>query len=400
MKYVFLDCSSGISGDMILGSLLDLGVSPSFFKEKMATLTLPVEIEIKDTKRASLKGIKVDVLVREKTNETRKWSDIEMVIEKSQFSSSVKKNALNIFRNLFEAESRVHDCDFHKVHLHEAGADDALIDIIGCCFLSEVLKIHEFYASPLNLGSGWVKSAHGILPVPAPAVGELLKNIPVYSAWAEEELVTPTGAAIVSTLVKEFIPFPQITYEKIGYGAGSRNFPEFPNILRSFYGECRQFEVYKRIYLIETNIDDSSPQILASLFDKILKMGALDVFLTPVLMKKNRLATKLTILTEIDKMDNLIETIFKETSSTGIRYFPVERRVLERTTKNVRVLGEEIRVKIAFLGGKEVNIQPEFNDCLNLAKKKNIPLKKIFDLTMNEFYKKQDEYVKNTTKNK
>ncbi|TET72764.1 MAG: LarC family nickel insertion protein, partial [Candidatus Aminicenantes bacterium] len=250
MKYIYFDGSSGMSGDMILGALLDLGVSSSLFKNKMAELELPVEIQIKETKRSSLRGLKVDVKVKSKEISPRKWHDIETLIAKSPFSDSVKKNALAIFKRLFEAESHVHAKKFHQAHLHEAGADDAIIDIVGCCFLTEVLKIKEFYASPLNLGQGWVKTSHGILSVPPPAVAELLKNIPVYSAWVKEELVTPTGAAIVSTLVNKFIPLPEICYEKIGCGAGSRNFPDFPNILRIFYGNLNDFKADKKIYLI------------------------------------------------------------------------------------------------------------------------------------------------------
>lgn len=387
MNYVYFDAPAGLSGDMILGALLDLGVSPDVFKKKMAELDLPVEIRIKETKRASLRGIKVDIAVKRKKSRARKWRDIESFIKKSPFSSSVKKNALAIFKRLFEAEAKVHGHSFKEAHLHEAGADDAIIDIVGCCFLAEKLKINEFYSSPLNVGEGWVKISHGILPVPPPAVAELLKNIPVYSAWVKKELVTPTGAAIVSALVKKFIPFPEISYKRIGCGAGSRNFPRFPNILRVFYGSKKAFREEKRIYTIEANIDDANPQVLGAFFDTASKLGALDVSLTPVMMKKNRLATKLTVLTEIDKIDKLIEAIFRETSTIGVRYFPVERRVLERKSIEVNVLGEKIAIKLAYLGDREVNIQPEFADCLKLARKKNLPVKKVVQLALEEFSK-------------
>jgi len=387
MNYVYFDAPAGLSGDMILGALLDLGVSPDVFKKKMAELDLPVEIRIKEAKRASLRGIKVDIAVKRKKSRARKWRDIESFIKKSPFSSSVKKNALAIFKRLFEAEAKVHGHSFKEAHLHEAGADDAIIDIVGCCFLAEKLKINEFYSSPLNVGEGWVKISHGILPVPPPAVAELLKNIPVYSAWVKKELVTPTGAAIVSTLVKKFIPFPEISYKRIGCGAGSRNFPRFPNILRVFYGSKKAFREEKRIYTIEANIDDANPQVLGAFFDTASKLGALDVSLTPVMMKKNRLATKLTVLTEIDKVDKLIEAIFRETSTIGVRYFPVERRVLERKSIEVNVLGEKIAIKLAYLGDREVNIQPEFADCLKLARKKNLPVKKVVQLALEEFSK-------------
>jgi uncharacterized protein (TIGR00299 family) protein len=389
MKYIYFDASAGLSGDMILGALLDLGVAPSLFKDKMAGLKLPVEIQIQETKRASLRGLKVNVHIKRKRPLERKWSDIEAIIEKSPFPDSLKKNALTIFKNLFQAEARVHGRKFPETHLHEAGADDALIDILGTCFLAEALDIGEFYSSPLNLGEGWVKTAHGVLPVPPPAVSELLKNIPVYSAHAKGELVTPTGAAIVSTLVKKFIPFPELSYEKIGYGAGSRDFPGFPNILRAFYGEKTHFKPEKKVYLIETTIDDSNPQILASFIDTALELGALDAYLAPIVMKKNRLASKLTLLAEIDKIDTLITAIFRETTSIGIRYFPAERRVLEREIKKIKVLGEDIRIKVSYLEGREVNFQPEFADCLKIARKKKLPLKKIIQLALKEFMEKK-----------
>jgi uncharacterized protein (TIGR00299 family) protein len=391
MKYIYFDASAGLSGDMILGALLDLGVSSSLFKEKIAELKLPVEIQLKETKRASLRGLKVDVLVKAKKTVERKRSDIENIIMRSRFSSSVKKNASAIFKKLFEAEARVHGYSINEAHLHEAGADDAIVDIVGCCFLVERLEISEFYCSPLNLGQGWVKSSHGHLPVPAPAVAELLKGIPVYSAWIKKELVTPTGAAIISTLVKKFIPLPELSYEKIGYGAGTRNFPNLSNILRVFYGNKKEFNAEKKVYIIEANIDDSSPQVLAAFSETALKSGALDVFLTPVLMKKGRLATKLTVLAEIDKIDSLISAIFKETSSIGVRYFPVERRVLERKMKKVGILGEEVAIKISYHEGKEVNIRPEFSDCVRLAKKSDLSVKEIMQLVLKEFYKKREK---------
>jgi hypothetical protein len=389
MKYIYFDASAGLSGDMILGALLDLGFAPSLFQEKMAGLKLPIEIQIEETKRASLRGLKVNVRIKRKKPMERKWSDIEAVIEKSPFSDSIKKNALTIFKNLFQAEAKVHGRKFLETHLHEAGADDALIDVLGTCFLAEALDIGEFYSSPLNLGEGWIKTSHGVLPVPPPAVSELLKNIPIYSAHAKEELVTPTGAAIVSTLVKKFIPFPELSYEKIGYGAGSRDFPGFPNILRAFYGEKTHFKAEKKVYLIEATIDDSNPQILASFIDTALDLGALDAYLAPVVMKKNRLASKLTLLAEIDKIDTLITAIFRETTSIGVRYFPVERRVLEREIKKIKVLGENVGIKVSYLEGKEVNFQPEFADCLKIAKKKKLPLKEVTRLALKEFMEKK-----------
>ncbi len=385
MKYVYFDASSGVSGDMILGALLDIGPAPSAFQKKMVELNLPVEITVKGVKRASFRGLKVDVCVKTKKKITRKWLDIQKIIEKSPISVDGKKQAKSIFKRLFEAEAFVHGRKFAETHLHEAGADDAIIDIIGSCWLAGELGIRKFYASPLNLGRGSVKTSHGILPVPPPAVGELLKNIPVYSAHVDRELVTPTGAAILSTLASKFLYFPELCYQKIGYGAGTENFPNFPNILRIFYGNAEEIKTDNKIYMIETNIDDESPQILGHFLDIALKMGALDVFFTPILMKKNRPATKLTVLAELGKIDALIRAVFQETSTIGVRYYPVHRRVLERKIQMVRVLGTEIAVKVARLGKNEINIQPEFSACQKAAKKANRPLREIMQLALREF---------------
>lgn len=396
MKFLYFDAYSGLSGDMILGALLDLGVSHTRFKEKMSELDLPVDIRIKDTKRSSLRGLKVDVLVQKRTKKvTRKWKDIENIITQSSFSASVKNNSLSIFKHLFKAESKVHGTKFSQAHLHEAGADDALIDIVGCCFLLETLKIDTVYSAPLNVGRGWVKAKHGRLPVPPPAVAEILKRIPIYSNWIQEELVTPTGAAIIATLAKQFFPFPEMIYEKIGYGAGSKDFDEIPNILRVFMGQKAQFKPKKRVSVIEANIDDSTPQVLASFLDLAFKLGALDVYMTPIVMKKNRLATKLSIMTEEDKIDVLINSIFRETSSIGVRHFPVERRILERSLSKVKVLGEDIIIKTASLEGEEVNAWPEHDDCLKVAKKKKLPLKKIQEMALVEYNRKLSKKRRN-----
>jgi uncharacterized protein (TIGR00299 family) protein len=389
MKYAYLDGSSGLSGDMILGALLDLGVEPSLFKEKMASLRLPVEIKARRVRRGAFEALKVDVRIRTDKQVERTLADVERVIARSRLPGAVRDRAAAIFRKLFEAEAKVHGRRLREAHLHEVGADDALIDIVGCAFLAEELGIGEFYASPLNVGSGWVKTSHGILPVPPPAVAELLKGIPVYSAWVESELVTPTGAAIAAALVKSFTKLPELVYEKIGYGAGSRDFPEMPNILRVYYGEQGLFQETKRVFIIEATLDDASPQLLAHFLERALDEGALDATLSPVVMKKNRLGTKLTLLAPIDKMDGLIGAVFRDTTSIGVRYFPVERRVLERRFERVRVDGQPVAIKIGSLGGKEVNAQPEYEDCIRVSRKTGRPLKEIVRLAVCEYSRKR-----------
>ena len=385
MKYVYFDASSGLSGDMILGALLDLGVDPNLFVKAMGRLRLPVRIEVRETRRSNLRGLKVDVVVERRRPVERTLADVEKIIDGSPFPAGVKAGGQKVFRRLFEAEARVHGRPLRSVHLHEAGADDALVDVLGVCWLAEALDIGDFFCSPLNVGAGSVKTSHGILPVPPPAVAELLKGIPVYSAGPEEELVTPTGAAIVATLVREFVRFPEITFGRVGSGAGSRELPGLPNILRAFYGDAASFDAGKKVHVIETTIDDATPQLLARFIDRALELGALDAFLTPVVMKKGRLATKLTLLAGADRMEELIEAVFRETSSIGVRFHPVERRVLAREFRKVRVRGEEIAVKVSRLDGEAVTIQPEYEDCLRVSAKTRLPLKEIARLAVKAF---------------
>jgi len=389
MKYVYLDASSGVSGDMTLGALIDLGVEPALFKERMAGLRLPVEIAVRRVRRGGFAAVKVDVEIHGHEAIERTFGDIERIVLKSRFAPSVKDRALAVFKRLFVAEAKVHGRRFKEAHLHEAGADDALVDVVGTAFLLDELGIADVYCSPLNVGSGWVKTSHGRLAVPPPAVAELLKNAPVYAAWVESELVTPTGAAIVAALAKRFAKLPELVYEKIGRGAGSKEFPEIPNILRAYYGEAQAFDEAKRVFVVEATVDDASPQLLAHFLERAFEEGALDATLSPVVMKKNRLGTKLTLLAASERMDALIEAVFTETTSIGVRYYPVGRRVLEREFRTVRVGGEKIGVKVAALGGRTVNVQPEYEDLVKAARKTRRPLKEIAHLAVSAYRRKR-----------
>jgi pyridinium-3,5-bisthiocarboxylic acid mononucleotide nickel chelatase len=388
MKYAYFDASSGLSGDMILGALLDLGASRPKFKKMIADLGLPVRLKIHDVERSHLRGLKVDVDIVRPTAHARHWADIERFVKRAPLVPAVKARGLAVFRSLFEAEAKVHGEPFDHVHLHEAGADDALVDVLGCAWLVEELGIGEIYCSPLNVGSGWVKTSHGVLPVPPPAVAELLKDAPVYSANAEAELVTPTGAAIIKTLAAKFLRLPELTYGRIGYGAGGRDLPGLPNILRVFYGERDAFSPARRVYLVEATIDDASPQVLGAFLDRALELGALDVSLAPLVMKKNRLATKVTLVAEMARLDRLITAVFEETSSIGVRYYPVERRALERSIETVKVAGRPVRIKTASLGGRRLNAQPEYDDALSVARKEGLPLKDVLARASAAFLKK------------
>lgn len=388
MKYVYLDASSGVSGDMCLGALIDLGVDAALFEEKMAGLRLPVEIAVRRVRRGGFAALKVDVGIKRHDHHERTFADVERIILKSRFAPAVKDRALAVFKRLFEAEAKVHGRRFKEAHLHEAGADDALVDIVGTAFLLEELGVGAVYCSPLNVGSGWVQTSHGRLAVPPPAVAELLKKAPVYAAWVESELVTPTGAAIVSALAKTFATLPELVYDRVGRGAGSKEFPEIPNILRVYYGEAARFDAAKSVFVVEAVIDDASPQLLAHFLERAIEEGALDATLSPVVMKKNRLGTKLTLLVESARLEALTEAVFRETTSIGVRFYPVGRRVLDRSFESVKVEGQAIGVKLAKRDGRTLNVQPEYEDLVKAARKTGTPLKEIAHRAVCEYRKK------------
>ncbi len=377
MKYVYFDASSGLSGDMILGALLDLGADRDGFAKAVARLRLPVSVAVREVRRGGLRALKAEVAVERRTPVERTFADIAALIGRARLKESVKTRALEIFRILFRAEARVHGRPFRATHLHEAGADDALVDIVGASWLLDDLDIGPVYCSPLNVGSGWIETSHGRLPVPPPAVAELLRGRPVYAAGPATELVTPTGAAVVSALARACPRLPELVYDRVGGGAGDKEFPELPNILRAFSGDAAAFDAGRRVHVIEATVDDASPQLLAHFLDVALAAGALDAALSPVVMKKNRLGTKLTLLAEADKIEALVEAVFRETTSIGVRSYPVERRVCARAFRTVRVAGAPVRVKVASSGGRTVNVQPEYEDCLRLSRKTGRPLKEI-----------------------
>ncbi|MCI4445100.1 MAG: nickel pincer cofactor biosynthesis protein LarC [Candidatus Aminicenantes bacterium] len=383
MKYIYFDCSSGASGDMILASLLSLGVSADEFKKFFKTLKLKSDIEICSGKNRGFTGLRVTVKVPPSSVE-RTYSEIENIISSRPLSPIVKEKSLAVFRRLFQAESLVHGTSFNRTHLHEAGADDALVDIIGSCWLLQKLEVQSIYYSPVNLGSGYVQTEHGLLPVPAPAVAELMRGIPVYSTEEPTELLTPTGAALLTTLGQCLPTRPQLVFEKIGYGLGHKELKYHPNILRAFYGEVEELNPLQEITIIEATIDDCSPQLLGNFLNQALEKGALEAYLTPVIMKKNRPGTKLTVMVEPDKIDGVVEDIFRETTTIGVRIFPVKRKVLRRDFQVVQVGGQKIRVKLSYLGKEIINYQPEFEDCLKAAKKLGLPLKKVINLTLKE----------------
>jgi uncharacterized protein (TIGR00299 family) protein len=380
MRIAYFDCFSGISGDMCLGALVDAGVSIKELKKELEKISVRgYRLSARNVMRTNFKATKVDVsqpsTISPRSSDIRRWKDIEKIIQKSSLSNNIKQRGLNIFKRIFESEAKVHGEPFHKVHLHEVGSVDTIIDVLGTIIGLNILSIEEIYASPINVGRGFIKTNAEVLPVPAPATAEILKKVPVYSKNILSELTTPTGAAIIKELSSGFGDMPLMNIERIGVGAGTRNFKESPNVLRIFYGN--KITVKKgeeKITVIETNIDDMNPQIYEYIMEKLLKSGALDVYLTQVIMKKGRPGVELTVLSNEGQKEDLIEIILRETSTIGLRFYEAERRVLHRDIKTVDTKFGKVRVKISRLKDNVLKKMPEYEDCKKIAKRLNIPL--------------------------
>lgn len=382
MRIGYFDCFSGISGDMILGAIVDAGLPLTSLKRELSKLNLK-GYSLKETKvkKAGISATKVDVIINSKfkVQSSKKWKDIERIVKASSFSSEIKGKGLKIMRRLFEAEGKVHGESPEKVHLHELGAMDCIVDVFGAVIGIEMLGLKKVYSSPLNLGGGSVKTEHGIFSVPAPATAELLKNTPVYSTGIPYELTTPTGAAIITAITDCFMPLPPFKPERIGYGAGSFDLKGQPNILRFFIGkEVKDYEK-DEVVVIETNIDDMNPQIYEYLIERIFEKGALDVYITQVIMKKGRPANLLTVLAERRWMDEIIDIIFKETTTFGVRFHIASRYKLSKEVKKIKTKYGSIRVKIGRMDDDTITVTPEYEDCKASARNKAFSLRTVMD---------------------
>jgi len=376
MTMAYLDCFSGISGNMLLGALLDAGGESETLKEDLESLKISGwELKSNTVRRGGLKGTLAEVEVKD-PQPKRNLSDILSIICESKLPAPVQKKAGKVFRLLAEAESKVHGEPVSKIHFHEVGAVDAIIDIVGAAALLHRLGVEKVYCSPLPMGRGWVESAHGPLPLPAPATAKLLHNIPTYGAEATEELVTPTGAALAVGLAEDFGPQPAMTITATGFGAGSREFSR-PNLLRVFLGEAT--DTCDQVLLLETNIDDLNPQLYENLMDRLLGAGALEVYLTPVIMKKSRPGVVVTTLGPKGLQEKLLQILFAETTTLGVRITQVERRCLEREFKKVTITWGEVTIKVARLEGKIVSAAPEYEDCRKLAEEHKIDLRMVYE---------------------
>jgi uncharacterized protein (TIGR00299 family) protein len=380
MRTAYFDCFSGISGDMTLGALVDAGVSIDVLRAELAKLGLPgYEIKAEKVKRCGIAATKVHVIIDHKDQHARHLVDILDIIDRSSLSSSIQRKSSMIFHRLAEAEAKVHGTTTDHVHFHEVGAVDSIVDIVGSVIGLELLGISRIMTSAVNVGSGTVQTSHGLLPIPAPATAELLKEIPLYESDTKFELTTPTGAAIISTLGALFGPLPPMKANVIAYGAGDKDFPGKPNVLRLMIGELVTIHDEDTSLVIETNIDDMSPQVYDYLIGKLMQQGAQDAYLTPIIMKKGRPAILLSVLTDKSKTDTMVDTIFRETTSIGVRIQEINRKKLIREIADVKTPYGTIRVKISKHGNEVLTITPEYEDCKRIAEEMQVPLKNVIE---------------------
>ena len=387
-KLAYFDCFSGISGDMTLGALVDAGCDLQLLRAYLAGLQVSGwAISAEKVWKNGVSATFVRVLTEDQSKH-RSLSAILEILEASNLSDTVKENATAIFRRLGEAEASVHGVPPGRIHFHEVGAVDAIVDIVGACIGFETLGIQRFACSPLNVGGGTAKMAHGILPVPAPATAKLLQGKPTYANGVQKELVTPTGAAIVSTLCDTFGPQPPMSVSAIGYGAGSADLDGQPNVVRIMLGESTEKVVPgfdEEISVVEANLDDMNPQIYGYFLEKALGAGALDVYTTPVQMKKNRPGTLLTLLCKPQDASALISLIFAETTTFGVRSYAAQRRTLPRESVSVHTKFGDVRIKLSRINGHIRHVAPEFEDCRKLATEKNVPLHQVIDEAVRAF---------------
>ena len=388
MKLAYFDCFSGISGDMTLGALVDAGCSADLLRSELRALRVSGwELS---TEKVWKNGMSA-TYVRVRTEDQQKHRSLGTILEilkSSPLAPPVRERASAIFQKLGEAEAHVHDAPIEKVHFHEVGAVDAIVDIVGACIGFHALSIERFACSPLNVGGGTAKMAHGILPVPAPATARLLHGAPTFSNGVQRELVTPTGAAIVATLCDSFGPQPPMTVSAIGYGAGTADLEGQPNVVRIMIGETAEKSTAaldEEISIIEANLDDMNPQIYGYVLEKALSAGALDVYTTALQMKKNRPGTLLTILCRPEDAGKMMSLVFAETTTLGVRTHRAQRRILPREWVSVATTYGDVRIKLSRSNGHILHAAPEYDDCRKLAVEKQVPLQQVINEALRKY---------------
>jgi len=381
MKILYFDCFSGVSGNMILGAMVDAGIDIKALKKELKKLDLHgYSLKVSKVKRKGIKGTKVDVIVDKKKHlHHTHYKDIKRLIERSKLPEKIKEDSLSIFKNIAEAEAKIHRTSVDNVHFHEVGAVDSIVDVVGASICISLLNSDTILSSPINTGKGMVKTEHGLLPVPAPATTEMLKGFPSYSSDIEFELATPTGVGIITAMAKASNTIPVMKTNVIGYGAGSKDFSDSPNLLRIMIGEGYSPSEQDSITVIESNIDDMNPQFYDHIMNRIFDAGALDVFLTPIIMKKNRPAVKITLLSDNDNVNKLADILLKETTSFGLRMYKTERIKLEKEIKTVKTEYGSTKVKIGKKNGKIINIAPEYEDCKRIANERGISIREVYE---------------------
>jgi uncharacterized protein (TIGR00299 family) protein len=385
MKIAYFDTISGISGDMTLGAFVSAGISIDELISELQKLKLNgFELSAQHITRNGIVAVKVDVIISEQTQYHRHLKDIETLIDKSDLSLNVKERAKKIFHEVAVAEAKVHNTSIEKVHFHEVGAIDSLVDIVGASICLEKLGIQAVYSSPIKVGNGgMVKTQHGMLPVPTPATMEILKDYSVVLTDVPFELTTPTGAAIVKALSQGMLTIEKIKVSTIGYGAGGHEIEQLPNLLRVFIGELEPEYLADEIVSIETNIDDMNPEIYPYVIEKLITAGAHDAYLIPIVMKKGRPGILLSVLVERAKIERILEIVFRETTTLGVRIQPIERKKLPRTHKQMNTSFGIVSVKVIVVEGKE-QLRVEFEECKRIALEKNVPLAEVYRILERE----------------
>ncbi|MBN2480962.1 MAG: nickel pincer cofactor biosynthesis protein LarC [Bacteroidales bacterium] len=390
MKALYYDCFAGISGDMNLAAMIDLGVGTEYLKAELGKLPVSgYELQVCRDSRKGISGTKVNVVIRREHQDQKKerkhnhrhntYREIREMIQSSELDENVKSLSLEIFKILAEAEAKIHNKAAEEVHFHEVGAVDSIVDIVGAAICLYRLKPDAIYCSRVELGGGFVQCAHGTYPVPAPATAEIIKNIPVRFGSVDYEATTPTGAAILSAIVNAYTDKKEFRVIKTGYGIGSKD-GEIPNLLRVYLCEISDTPNAGTVQssIIECNIDDMNPEYYDYIIDLLFAAGAKDVYITPVIMKKSRPAVKLSVLCDPESDQSINEVLFKETSTLGLRKFAVEKTMLERKVENINTRYGTVRIKSAFFQGQCIKSKPEYEDCIRIARENNIPIRQVY----------------------
>jgi hypothetical protein len=379
MRIGYFDCFSGASGDMILGSMIDAGLSPGGLREELKKLRLRnVSLKIQRVMKGGISATQVIVEGRDEKRHSRSLKELLQIIDRSRLDSEVKEKSREIFKRIGSVEAKIHRKPVEEVHFHEIGGLDSVVDIAGAVWGFREMEIEKLYVSRVNVGTGFVRCEHGVLPVPAPATLDLMKGKPIYSSGIERELLTPTGAALLTSLGSEFGKMPGMKVERIGYGAGRDDLPH-PNLLRLITGREGPSAGKEKVMVVETNIDDMNPQFYDYIMERLLAMEVQEVFLTPILMKKNRPATLLTIICSAEKLSPVINFLMLETTTIGMRWREEERSCADREVLSLQTKYGKIRFKLARWKGRRVNLSPEYEDCKKVALTRGISIKEVFE---------------------